>query len=195
MSTIKCFKEVQTLKDIKGKEMFTFSEVLEKVDLSESALRKYVSLIDKQSPDGKYFYRNKKNHRLYSLTDITLLQQLVVLKSTGITLDNAINQALFSMGYSSVTNKDIEESVSGVSLKSVMSVVYKQTEILEQQAKNIERLETLVENLLATEDVKNKQLSNKLDQSKDNETKVKFIDPSETVIKKGLFSRLFNKKE
>ena len=183
------------MKDIKGKEMFTFSEVLEKVDLSESALRKYVSLIDKQSPDGKYFYRNKKNHRLYSLTDITLLQQLVVLKSTGITLDNAINQALFSMGYSSVTNKDIEESVSGVSLKSVMSVVYKQTEILEQQAKNIERLETLVENLLATEDVKNKQLSNKLDQSKDNETKVKFIDPSETVIKKGLFSRLFNKKE
>lgn len=183
------------MKEIEGKEMFTFSEVLEKVDLSESTLRKYISLIDKQSPDGKHFYRNKQNHRLYSFTDISLLQKLVVLRSTDITLDNAINKALFAMGYSSVTNKDIEESVSGVSLKSVMSVVYKQTEILEQQAKNIERLEILVENLLATEDVKNKQLSNKLDQSKDNETKIKFIDPSKPVMKKGFFSRLFDKKE
>lgn len=191
MSTIKCFKEVQTLKDIEGKEMFTFSEVLEKVDLSESALRKYVSLIDKQSPDGKYFYRNKKNHRLYSLTDIALLQQLVVLKSTGITLDNAINQALFSMGYSSVTVEDTEEAVSGVTLQSIMSVVYKQVEIMEKQANNIERLETLVEKLLTAEEEKNKQL----DTPADNKTKIEFVDPSEPVMKKGIFSRLFNKKE
>uniref|UniRef100_UPI003450C0B4 MerR family transcriptional regulator n=1 Tax=Carnobacterium alterfunditum TaxID=28230 RepID=UPI003450C0B4 len=191
MSTIKCFKEVQTLKEIEGKEMFTFSEVLEKVDLSESALRKYVSLIDKQSPDGKYFYRNKKNHRLYSLTDIALLQQLVVLKSTGITLDNAINQALFSMGYSSVTVEDTEEAVSGVTLQSIMSVVYKQVEIMEKQANNIERLETLVEKLLTAEEEKNKQL----DTPADNKTKIEFVDPSEPVMKKGIFSRLFNKKE
>lgn len=191
MSTIKCFKEVQTLKEIEGKEMFTFSEVLDKVDLSESALRKYVSLIDKQSPDGKYFYRNKKNHRLYSLTDIALLQQLVVLKSTGITLDNAINQALFSMGYSSVTVEDTEEAVSGVTLQSIMSVVYKQVEIMEKQANNIERLETLVEKLLTAEEEKNKQL----DTPADNKTKIEFVDPSEPVMKKGIFSRLFNKKE
>ena len=191
MSTIKCFKEVQTLKDIDGKEMFTFSEVLEKVDLSESALRKYVSLIDKQSPDGKYFYRNKKNHRLYSLTDITLLQQLVVLKSTGITLDNAINQSLFSMGYSSVTVEDTEEAVSGVTLQSIMSVVYKQVEIMEKQANNIERLETLVEKLLTAEEEKN----NQLDTPTDNKTKIEFVDPSEPVMKKGIFSRLFNPKE
>ena len=191
MSTIKCFKEVQTLKEIEGKEMFTFSEVLEKVDLSESALRKYVSLIDKQSPDGKYFYRNKKNHRLYSLTDITLLQQLVVLKSTGITLDNAINQSLFSMGYSSVTVEDTEEAVSGVTLQSIMSVVYKQVEIMEKQANNIERLETLVEKLLTAEEEKNKQL----DTPADNKTKIEFVDPSEPVMKKGIFSRLFNPKE
>lgn len=192
MSTIKCFKEVQTLKEIEGKEMFTFSEVLEKVDLSESALRKYVSLIDKQSPDGKYFYRNKKNHRLYSLTDIALLQQLVVLKSTGITLDNAINQALFSMGYSSVTVEDTEEAVSGVTLQSIMSVVYKQVDIMEKQANNIERLETLVEKLLTAEEEKNKQL----DTPADNKTKIEFVDPSEPAqVKKGFFSRLFNKKE
>lgn len=192
MSTIKCFKEVQTLKDIEGKEMFTFSEVLEKVDLSESALRKYVSLIDKQSPDGKYFYRNKKNHRLYSLTDITLLQQLVALKSTGITLDNAINQALFSVGYSSVTVEDTEEAVSGVTLQSIMSVVYKQVKIMEKQANNIERLETLVEKLLPAEEEKN----NQLDTPADNKTKIEFVDPSEPAqVKKGFFSRLFNKKE
>lgn len=192
MSTIKCFKEVQTLKDIEGKEMFTFSEVLKKVDLSESALRKYVSLIDKQSPDGKYFYRNKKNHRLYSLTDITLLQQLVVLKSTGITLDNAINQALFSVGYSSVTVEDTEEAVSGVTLQSIMSVVYKQVGIMEKQANNIERLETLVEKLLTAEEEKNKQL----DTPADNKTKIEFVDPSEPAqVKKGFFSRLFYKKE
>ena len=191
MSTIKCFKEVQTLKEIEGKEMFTFSEVLDKVDLSESALRKYVSLIDKQSPDGKYFYRNKKNHRLYSLTDTALLQQLVVLKSTGITLDNAINQALFSMGYSSVTVEDTEKAVSGVTLQSIMSVVYKQVEIMEKQANNIERLETLVEKLLTAEEEKNKQL----DTPADNKTKIEFVDPSEPVMKKGIFSRLFNPKE
>lgn len=192
MSTIKCFKEVQTLKDIEGKEMFTFSEVLEKVDLSESALRKYVSLIDKQSPDGQYFYRNKKNHRLYSLTDITLLQQLVALKSTGITLDNAINQALFSVGYSSVTVEDTEEAVSGVTLQSIMSVVYKQVKIMEKQANNIERLETLVEKLLPAEEEKN----NQLDTPADNKTKIEFVDPSEPAqVKKGFFSRLFNKKE
>lgn len=192
MSTIKCFKEVQTLKDIEGKEMFTFSEVLKKVDLSESALRKYVALIDKQSPDGKYFYRNKKNHRLYSLTDITLLQQLVGLKSTGITLDNAINQALFSVGYSSVTVEDTEESVSGVTLQSIMSVVYKQVEIMEKQANNIERLETLVEKLLTAEEEKN----NQLDIPADNKTKIEFVDPSEPAqVKKGFFSRLLHKKE
>lgn len=180
------------MKEVEGKEMFTFSEVLEKVDLSESALRKYVSLIDKQSPDGKYFYRNKKNHRLYSLTDITLLQQLVVLKSTGITLDNAINQALFSVGYSSVTVEDTEEAVSGVTLQSIMSVVYKQVEIMEKQANNIERLETLVEKLLTAEEEKNKQL----DTPADNKTKIEFVDPSEPAqVKKGFFSRLFHKKE
>lgn len=183
------------LKEIEGKEMFTFSEVLEKVDLSESALRKYVSLIDKQSPDGKHFYRNKQNHRLYSATDIALLQQLVVLKSTDITLDNAINQALFSMGYSSVTGKDTEELVSGVTLKSAMSVVYKQVEIMEKQAENIKRLETLVEKLLTAEEERNKQLTTQSEQPTQNKTEIKSIDPREPVIKKGFFSRLFNKKE
>ncbi len=181
------------MKDIEGKEMFTFSEILKKVDLSESTLRKYVSLIDKQSPDGKYFYRNKQNHRLYSSTDIALLQQLIELKSTDMTLENAINQALFSTGYSSVTSKDTADCVSGVSLEAVMSVVYKQVEIMEKQAENIDRLETLVENLLTTEKERNKQFSSKLDQPTDIETKVKFIDTSDPSIKKGFFNRLFNR--
>ena len=183
------------MKEIEGKEMFTFSEVLEKVDLSESALRKYVSLIDKQSSDGKHFYRNKKNHRLYSATDIALLQKLIALKSTDITLDNAINQSLFSMGYSSVTSKDTEEPVSDVTLQSVMSVVYKQVKIMEKQAENIERLETLVENLIAAEEERNKQISNQIEPPVQNKTERNFVDPSEPVMKKGFFSRLFNKKE
>lgn len=140
---------------------------------------------------GNISIETKKNHRLYSLTDITLLQQLVALKSTDITLDNAINQALFSIGYSSVTVEDTEEAVSDVTLLSVISVVYKQVEIMEKQTNNIERLETLVEKLLTAEEEKNKQL----DIPADNETKIKFVDPSEPVMKKGIFSRLFNKKE
>ena len=190
---IKVFWEVQILKEVEATEMFTFSEVLKKVDLSDSALRKYVSLIDKRSSEGKYFYRNIQNHRLYSSTDIELLQKIIALKSTDIKLDNAIDQALFSMGYSSVTNKDMEDPISGVTLQSVMSVVYKQVEIMEKQANNIERLETMVENMLAAEEERNKQLSDSSDHTADSEAKVKFIDSNNPEIKKGFFSRLFNK--
>lgn len=192
---IKVFWEVQILKEVEAKEMFTFSEVLKKVDLSDSALRKYVSLIDKRSPEGKYFYRNIQNHRLYSSTDIELLQKIIALKSTDIKLDNAIDQALFSMGYSSVTNKDMEDPISGVTLESVMSVVYKQVKIMEKQANNIERLETMVEKMLTAEEERNKQLSDSSNQTTDSEAKVKFIDSSNPEIKKGFFSRLFNKKD
>lgn len=180
------------MKEVEATEMFTFSEVLKKVDLSDSALRKYVSLIDKRSPEGKYFYRNIQNHRLYSSTDIELLQKIIALKSTDIKLDNAIDQALFSMGYSSVTNKDMDDPISGVTLQSVMSVVYKQVEIMEKQANNIERLETMVENMLAAEE-RNKQLSESSVHTADSEAKVKFIDSNNPEIKKGFFSRLFNK--
>ena len=190
---IKVFWEVQILKEVEAKEMFTFSEVLKKVDLSDSALRKYVSLIDKRSPEGKYFYRNIQNHRLYSSTDIELLQKIIALKSTDIKLDNAIDQALFSMGYSSVTNKDMEDSISGVTLQSVMSVVYKQVEIMEKQANNIERLETMVEKMLTAEEERNKQISDSSDHTADSEAKVKFIDSNNPEIKKGFFSRIFNK--
>ena len=182
------------MKEVEATEMFTFSEVLKKVDLSESALRKYVSLIDKCSPEGKYFYRNIQNHRLYSSADIELLQKIIALKSTDIKLDNAIDQALFSMGYSSVTNKDTEDPISGVTLQSVMSVVYKQVEIMEKQANNIERLETMVEKMLtAEEEEKNKQLSDSSDHTADSEANVNLIDSNNSEIKKGFFSRLFNK--
>ena len=190
---IKVFWEVQILKEVEATEMFTFSEVLKKVDLSDSALRKYVSLIDKRSPEGKYFYRNIQNHRLYSSTDIELLQKIIALKSTDIKLDNAIDQALFSMGYSSVTNKDMEDPISGVTLESVMSVVYKQVEIMEKQANNIERLETMVEKMLTAEEERNKQISDSSDHTADSEAKVKFIDSNNPEIKKGFFSRIFNK--
>ena len=190
---IKVFWEVQILKEVEATEMFTFSEVLKKVDLSDSALRKYVSLIDKRSPEGKYFYRNIQNHRLYFSTDIELLQKIIALKSTDIKLDNAIDQALFSMGYSSVTNKDMEDPISGVTLQSVMSVVYKQVEIMEKQANNIERLETMVEKMLTAEEERNKQLSDSSDHTADSEAKVKFIDSNNPEIKKGFFSRIFNK--
>ena len=183
------------MKEVEATEMFTFSEILKKVDLSDSALRKYVSLIDKRSPVGKYFYRNTQNHRLYSSTDIELLQKIIALKSTDIKLDNAIDQAFFSMGYSSVTNKDMEYPISGVTLESVMSVVYKQVEIMEKQANNIERLETMVEKMITAEEERNKQLSNSSDHTADIEAKAKFIDSNNPEIKKGFFSRLFNKNE
>lgn len=183
------------MKEVEAKEMFTFSEVLRKIDLSDSALRKYVSLIDKQSPEGKFFYRNTQNHRLYSSTDIELLQKIIALKSTDIKLDNAIDQAFFSMGYSSVTKENTEEPVSDITLQSVMSVVYKQVKIMEKQANNIERLETMVEKMLTAEDERNKQLSDSSNQTTDSEAKVKFIDSSNPEIKKGFFSRLFNKKD
>lgn len=192
---IKVFWEVQILKEVEAKEMFTFSEVLRKVDLSDSALRKYVSLIDKQSPEGKFFYRNTQNHRLYSSTDIELLQKIIALKSTDIKLDNAIDQAFFSMGYSSVTKENTEEPVSDITLQSVMSVVYKQVKIMEKQANNIERLETMVEKMLTAEEERNKQLSDSSNQTAGSEAKVKFIDSSNPEIKKGFFSRLFNKKD
>lgn len=183
------------MKEVEATEMFTFSEVLKKVDLSDSALRKYVSLIDKRSPVGKYFYRNTQNHRLYSSTDIELLQKITSLKSTDIKLENAIDQALFSIGYSSVTNKDMEDPITGVTLQSVMSVVYKQVEIMEKQANNIERLETMVEKMLTAEEERNKQLSDSSDHTADSESKVKFIDSNNPEIKKGFFRRLFNKNE
>ena len=183
------------MKEVEATEMFTFSEVLKKVDLSDSALRKYVSLIDKQSPEGKLFYRTTQNHRLYSSTDIELLQKIIALKSTDIKLDNAIDQALFSMGYSSVTNKDMEDPISGVTLESVMSVVYKQVEIMEKQANNIERLETMVEKMLTAEEERNKQISDSSDHTADSEAKVKFIDSNNPEIKKGFFSRIFNKNK
>lgn len=140
------------LKEVEAEEMFTFSEVLKKVDLSESALRKYVSLIDNQTPGGKHFYRNKQNHRLYSVDDIELLQEIILLKSSDIKLENAIEQSLFKKGYNSITAESTEESVSNVTLNAIISVVHKQAEIMEKQSANIDRLESILEKMLSVEE-------------------------------------------
>ena len=66
---------------------------------------------------------------------------------------------------------------------------------MEKQAENSERLEILVENLIAAEEERNKQISNQIEPPVQNKTERNFVDTSEPVMKKGLLSRLFNKKE
>lgn len=165
-------------------------EVCKQLNIESATLRKYALLFDKTAENGSYFKRDERNNRLFKKEDVAVLSRMLELKETlGITLETATQKVLSSNRYNDTTPTATDALYRIIEAQSEQ--ITKQTQLNADQNEKIDKLLNAVYSLTES----NKQLSDKLNRSIDNETKVKFIDTSDPSIKKGFFSRLFNKKE
>lgn len=165
-------------------------EVCKQLNIESATLRKYALLFDKVAENGSYFKRDERNNRLFKKEDVAVLSRMIELKeNAGITLEKATRKVLSADRYNGTTPTATDALYRMIEVQSEQ--IKRQTELNAEQNEKMDKILDAVYSLTES----NKQLSNQLEQSAHNETKIKFIDPSEPVIKKGLFSRLFNKKE
>jgi DNA-binding transcriptional MerR regulator len=165
-------------------------EVCKQLNIESATLRKYALLFDKVAENGSYFKRDERNNRLFTKEDVAVLSRMLELKETmNITLETSTRKVLSSDRYNDKTPTVTDALYRMIEAQSEQ--IKRQAESNSEQNKKMNKLLDAVYSLTES----NKQLSNQLEQSTHNETKIKFIDPSEPVVKKGFFSRLFNKKE
>jgi len=127
---------------------------------------------------------------LFTKEDVAVLSRMLELKETlGITLETATQKILSSDRYNDTTPTVTDALYRMIETQSEQ--ITKQAQLNAEQNEKMDKLLDAVYSLTES----NKQLSDKLNRPIDNETKVKFIDISDPSIKKGFFSRLFNKKE
>ncbi|MEG0553049.1 MAG: MerR family transcriptional regulator [Carnobacterium sp.] len=163
-------------------------EVCKQLGIESATLRKYALLFDKAAENGLYFKRDERNNRLFTKEDVAVLSRMLELKETlGITLESATQKVLNSDRYNDTTPTVTDALYRMIETQSEQ--ITKQAQLNAEQNEKMDKLLDAVYSLTES----NKQLSDKLNQPIDSETKIKYIDTSDPSIKKGFFSRLFNK--
>ena len=163
-------------------------EVCKQLNIESATLRKYALLFDKVAENGSYFKRDERNNRLFTKEDVAVLSRMIELKeNAGITLEKSTRKVLNTDRYNGKTPTATDALYRMIEVQSEQ--IKKQAELNAEQNQKMDKLLDAVYSLTES----NKQLSDKLDQPTEIETKIKFIDPSDPSMKKGFFSRLFNK--
>lgn len=152
-----------------------------KLGIAVTTLRKYCSLIEKESGNTSYFERDSNNSRLYKNVDISLLKRVISLKvRPDFSLKKAVRQALLENHIADVSEGDTRlksdtnndtQAIQDDKLKQYESII---NQLVESNLKLSEKLEAAIEKL------------------ENHDQKLLEIEQVKTK-KKGFFDRLFKK--
>lgn len=125
-----------------------------KLGIAVTTLRKYCSLIEKESGNTSYFERDSNNSRLYTHVDILLLKRVISLKvRPDFSLKKAVRQALSENDVADVSDTDIRLEIdTNNDLQPIQEDKLKQYEslinqLVESNLKLSGKLEVAIEKL------------------------------------------------
>ena len=154
-----------------------------KLGIAVTTLRKYCSLIEKESGNTSYFERDSNNSRLYTHVDILLLKRVISLKvRPDFSLKKAVRQALSEKDVSDVSENDIRlESDTESDLQPI-------------QGDKIKQYEALINQLVESNLKLSGKLESAIEKLENHDEKVLELEQTSTE-KTGIFSRFFKRFE
>lgn len=177
-------------------QYYPSKDICDRFDISGSTLRKWCIALDNNGYD---FARTEQNRRLFTDSDLTALEHMKsLIQDKRMSLDNA--SIIIASRF-----KDTRSSTGTPSVREE-NTTQNSPQVEKEMQDHIKRQEQFNQELLKRMDEQNKHLNERLDQRdkllmdtmnklmEERKKEVKLLEEVKEEQKKGLFSRLFNKK-
>lgn len=135
---------METLEEM---EYYSSSQVARELDIDLTLLKKLSSIIEKTVMNPKYFYRDSRNRRLYTVANMNEIEDILTMKQTN-------NLSYTGAVYNKFANSTKTIDSSGVKkeeLSDILAKLEKQEVQLQEQNTKIDVLTTTIEKLLNLE--------------------------------------------
>lgn len=128
-------------------EYYSSNQVARELDIELALLQRLSGLIEKTLMNTDYFYRDKRNRRLYTHANINELEAILTIKKK-----NKLSYAAAIFGnYANTQHNLSSEEVKKEELSDVLKKLKNQEVVLQQQSEKIDVLTNTIEKLLNLE--------------------------------------------
>lgn len=128
-------------------EYYSSNQVARELDIELALLQRLSGLIEKTLMNTDYFYRDKRNRRLYTHANINELEAILTIKKK-----NKLTYAAAIFGnYANTQHNLSSEEVKKEELSDVLKKLQNQEVVLQQQSEKIDVLTNTIEKLLNLE--------------------------------------------
>lgn len=128
-------------------EYYSSNQVARELDIEQALLRRLSGLIEKTLMNTDYFYRDKRNRRLYTHANINELEAILTIKKK----NNVSYAAAIFGNYANTQHNLSSEEVKKEELSDVLKKLQNQEVVLQQQSEKIDVLTNTIEKLLNLE--------------------------------------------
>lgn len=128
-------------------EYYSSSQVARELDIELALLRRLSGLIEKTLMNTEYFYRDNRNRRLYTYTNINEIEKILTIKKK----NNLSYTAAVYGNYAHIQNNLDTSGIKKEELSDVLKKLQNQEVILQEQSEKIDVLTRTIEKLLNLE--------------------------------------------